>query len=78
MSEKKTLCFLYYENQLKLTLKFYPATGQTFYQTLEKAKTFSQPCNVVETYAILSCGFCKVLGPRLHKLLTLNGTVPHF
>ena len=34
MSGKKTLYFLYYENQLKLTLRFYPATGQTFYQTL--------------------------------------------
>ena len=34
LGKKKTLYFLYYENQLKLTLRFYPATGQTFYQTL--------------------------------------------
>ena len=26
-----------------------------------------------KTHAILSLGFHKVLGPRLHKLLTLNG-----
>ena len=31
--------------------------------------------NVAETHAILVCHFRKVLGPRLHKQLTLNGTV---
>ena len=40
-----------------------------------KSKTFSQPCNIVKTHAILTRIFRKVLGPRLQKQLLLNGTV---
>ena len=40
-----------------------------------KSKTFSQPCNIVKTHAILTHIFRKVLGPRLQKQLLLNGTV---
>ena len=55
---------------------FYQATGQTFSRTLsKKEKHFRQPCNVAETCAILTRGFRKVSGPRLHKQLTLNATI---
>ena len=40
-----------------------------------KSKPFSQTCNAAETHAVLTHGFCKVSGPRLHKQLTLNGTL---
>ena len=48
---------------------FYQATGQTFSRTLSKKD------NVAETCAILTRGFRKVSGPRLHKQLTLNATI---
>ena len=55
---------------------FYQATGQTFIRTLsKKEKHFRQPCNAAETCAILTRGFRKVSGPRLHKQLTLNATI---
>ena len=74
------LCLLYYENELKLTLKqqlgILPSNRSNFqWDIISKSKTFSQPCNVAETHAILSHSFCKVSGPRFHKLLTLNEVV---
>ena len=54
-------------------LAFYPTTGQTFSRTLSKNVKLSVS-DVAKNHAVLSHSFCKVLGPRLHKLLILNGT----
>ena len=74
------LCFLYYENRLKLTLKkqlgIIPSNRSKVQSyTFQKSKTFSQPYNVPDIHAILSRGFRKVSRPRLQLLLTLNKRV---
>ena len=58
-------------------MAFYPATGQTSNRMVSKEiKLSASHADVAETHAVLSRGFRKVSGPRLHKPLTLNGTQP--
>ena len=69
VKKKIKLCFLYYENRLKLMLKQQLGIlPSNFCQTLSKKVKLpaSHAMLPKPIYAILSHGFCKVLGLRLH------------